>query len=145
MPIFLKHVVLAAALVAAGASAQAGFSIAVKTLRPAAQPAAAPVPDAPAAAPEATSVKEDPNLVRLVVPKAAQLNAVASAFAQQHGWNVAWLAGDIVAGDTKTFQGKSHEETLVEFMRHYELVGERYASEKGYVIRRSSKEGAAKK
>lgn len=158
----IKPMAVVAALVAATA-VNAGFSVAVKPLpakkviviekpaeagaaQPPAAAASAPVraASAPAAvptpmpAPGAATISGTAGTgkFRLVVERGASLESSARAYAAQFGWDVAWSAERIVAGDTMTFNGTDHEESLAAFLRHYKLAGDKYPNDKGYLIYR---------
>lgn len=135
--------VMACTLVAAGA-AHAGFSISVKPIAkamPAPAGASALVQVTPV--PSATATPAAP-AVQLKVGKGESLQTVVKSFLSQFGWTPAWMAGEVLAGDAMTFDGKDHEESLTAFLRHYNLIGERFAAEKGYVIRRNTETAGAK-
>lgn len=140
-PVLAKLLAMAVFAVILGGHAHAGFTISVKpipkaTPSPTVAPAAAPVVVAPA------SGSPVAHLVQLKVGKGESLHAATKTFLSQFGWTPAWMAGDVLAGDAMTFDGKDHEEALASFLRHYNLIGERFVAEKGYVIRRSSESGA---
>lgn len=139
--VLAKWLAIAVSLVVFTGHAHAGFTISVKPLPkptqvPVAAPAPAPVQVTPVVAPSVTPQ------VRLNVAKGESLQAADKAFLSQFGWTPAWLAGEVLAGDAMSFEGKDHEEALTSFLRHYNLVGERFVAEKGYVIRRQTESGA---
>jgi hypothetical protein len=138
-PVLAKLLAMTAFAVFFCGHAHAGFTISVKPLAKATPaPAAAPTPVV--VTPVAASVAAP--LVQLKVGKGESLQAATKTFLSQFGWTPAWMAGDVLAGDAMTFYGKDHEEALASFLRHYNLIGERFVAEKGYVIRRSSESGA---
>lgn len=144
-PVLAKLLAMTAFAVLLCGHAHAGFTISVKPL-PKATPAPAPATvAAPAAAPVVVSpvaASAAAPLVQLKVGKGESLQAATKTFLSQFGWTPAWMAGEVLAGDAMTFDGKDHEEALASFLRHYNLIGERFVAEKGYVIRRSSESGA---
>ena len=125
--------------------AHAGFTISVKPIAvakpaPAVSTATAPVNSSVQVTPVA--MQNVSPLVQMKVGKGESLHVATKAFLSQYGWTPAWLAGEVVSGGPMTFDGKDHEEALTAFLRHYNLIGERFVAEKGYVIRRSSESGA---
>lgn len=133
-----RQVVLLAIAASFGAHAIAGFSISVK-------PLAKPVPAAAPAIKEAVTYPVAPPAIAPAAPQVTlkvaageRLEVAIKKFLGTYGWTPAWLAGDVVAGDAMTFDGKDHEEALKAFLVHYKLIGERFSEEKGYVIRRGT-------
>ena len=115
----------------------AGFSISVKPLAKPQAPAALP-PGAVVTIPvDSAKAVPEPATVQLKVSRGESLQVAVKEFLSQFGWTPAWMAGEVVAGDAMVFDGKDHEQALSAFLRHYNLIGERFAEEKGYVIRRS--------
>lgn len=143
--LLIKRLMAAGLTALVTTAAVAGFTISVKPLKPP-QPvaAAATAVSAPVPTPSVAPVKEVQKapVVSLQIAKGARLNEEIKQFLSPHGWTPAWLAGEIVAGDAITFEGATHEEALKAFLSHYDLVGERFESEKGYVIRRAGAEKA---
>lgn len=139
-------------VVAFVSNAHAGFTISVKPLP---KPVPAPVvmapgvasvvaPAAPVTVMPVIASSASP-MVQMKVGKGESLQVAVKEFLSPFGWTPAWMAGEVLSGDAMTFQGKDHEEALSAFLRHYNLVGERFAADKGYVIRRNSETGAKAK
>lgn len=142
----MPKVVIAALVWVVIAPAFAGFTISVKPLPkpeiPVQKAPVAPVEEVKTSPVKPADVTPEKLPVVFQVGKGEVLRVAAKGFLSQFGWNVAWMAGDVIAGDQMTFSGKDHEEALAAFLRHYNLLGERFESEKGYVIRRSESTGA---
>ncbi|WP_139222936.1 hypothetical protein [Paracidovorax wautersii] len=143
----VSSIVVAMAAIGAlvATSAHAGFTISVKPL-PKPQPVSVLPPGAVVSIPvDAARSPVLSDTVKFKVARGSVLKDELATFLSQFGWTPAWMAGDLVAGDAMVFEGKDQEEALSAFLAHYQLVGERFAEEKGYVIRRSADQKAGAK
>ena len=131
---FNKTVLLAAfALFSVAQNASAGFTLAIKSVA-VSQPVAADTSPKTRNPVPVEDVVDNQSSYLLTVNPGDSVERQVSTFLSANGWQVAWNARPLIATQKLTFEGKTFELTLSQLLRHYKLRGERFETERGYVI-----------